>query len=86
MSRCQNCRARWPFVFALSLAAFITFPAGAMLSTLDLTPVAHAAFTALVFVTAGTGLSVYVRWCIKRNCTVRRLLTSHPVELVSSRR
>jgi hypothetical protein len=72
MTRCKDCGARWPFAFALALAALVSFPAWATLNLILADPVLQLAGTALVFCIAGTGFVLYVRWCIRRNCTLRR--------------
>jgi hypothetical protein len=64
----------------------ITFPAWVTLSTLDLAPLARGALAVLVFVTAGSGLTLYVRWCIKRNCAMRQMLSAGRVEPMTARR
>ena len=68
MKKCKDCRALWPFGFALILAMLVSFPAWATFNLMDLHAGMQLAGTALVFCAAATGLILYVRWCIKRNC------------------
>ena len=72
MKTCKSCRAAWPFGFALALAAIITFPAWATLDLMAFEPSARVAGTTLIFCVTATGLILYVRWCITRNCSLRR--------------
>jgi len=76
MKACKDCQALWPFGLALALAALVTFPAWATFDLMALTPSARVAGTLLVFCTSATGLMLYVRWCIKRNCSLRRAITA----------
>lgn len=76
MRTCTACRAAWPFVLALALAAVMSFPAWATFDLMSLEPSARVAGTALVFFTSATGLMLYVRWCIMRNCSLRRAVAA----------
>ncbi|NBC14037.1 MAG: hypothetical protein GVY09_11965 [Gammaproteobacteria bacterium] len=83
MNRCKDCRALWPFGFALALAALVSFPAWATFNLMALSATAQLAGTALVFAVAATGLILYVRWCIRRNCSLRRALSRQRGHLVT---
>ncbi len=72
MNRCKHCRALWPFGFALVLAMLVSFPAWATLNLMEMDTGTQLTGAALVFCAAATGLTLYVRWCIKRNCVLRR--------------
>jgi len=76
MNNCKDCRALWPFGFALLLAMLVSFPAWATLNLMDLHAGTQLAGAALVFCAVATGLLLYVRWCIKRNCVSRRAATA----------
>jgi hypothetical protein len=75
MNHCKDCRALWPFGFALALAAILAFPAWATFNLMALDVAAQIAGSALVFCVSAVGLMLYVRWCIRRNCALRRMLT-----------
>ncbi|WP_295884021.1 hypothetical protein [uncultured Thiohalocapsa sp.] len=75
MNHCKDCRALWPFGFALALAVILAFPAWATFNLMALDVTTQIAGTALVFVVSAVGLMLYVRWCIRRNCALRRMLT-----------
>jgi hypothetical protein len=75
MKYCKDCRALWPFGFALALALILAFPAWATFNLMALDISIQIAGTALVFCVSATGLMLYVRWCIRRNCALRRMLT-----------
>ncbi len=76
MTHCKSCRALWPFAFALALAAIVSFPAWATFNLMALTSTAQLVGTALVFGASATSLMLYVRWCIQRNCALRRAMTA----------
>ncbi|MGB5733490.1 MAG: hypothetical protein WBM40_03490 [Thiohalocapsa sp.] len=76
MRTCKACRAAWPFAFALALAAIVSFPAWATFDLMALEPASRVAGTALVFFISATGLMLYVHWCIKRNCSLRRAMAA----------
>ena len=78
MKACKDCQALWPFALALALATLVTFPAWATFDLMALTPSARVTGTLLVFCTSATGLMLYVRWCIKRNCSLRLAITAQP--------
>jgi hypothetical protein len=86
MRNCKDCRAVWPFAFALMLAALTTFPAWATLNLMFVDLPTQIAGSALVFSLAGTGFVLYVRWCIRRNCALRRAMTERRGRLVSAPR
>ena len=71
MMPCKDCRALWPFAFALALAALVTFPAWATLNLMDTGPATQLVGTALVFCITGAAFVLYVRWCIKRDCALK---------------
>lgn len=86
MNDCKDCRTFWPFGFALALAALVSFPAWATFDLMALSATAQAAGTALVFCAAATGLVLYVRWCLRRNCALRRALDQQRARLVAATR
>lgn len=76
MQDCKTCRALWPFGLALVLSLLVSFPAWATFSLMDVTPPAQVAGTALFFAVIATGLLLYVRWCIRRDCALRRAVAA----------
>lgn len=86
MNPCKDCRTLWPFGFALALAALVSFPAWATFNLMALSTKAQVAGTAVVFCAAATGLVLYVRWCLKRNCALRRALDQQRARLATATR
>jgi hypothetical protein len=86
MNHCKDCRALWPFGFALALAALVSFPAWATFNLMALSSTAQLAGSAMVFTATATGLILYVRWCIRRNCALRRALSQQRDRLATAAR
>jgi hypothetical protein len=86
MNNCKDCRAIWPFAFALSLAALVSFPAWATLSLMFAEPAAQLTATVGVFCLTGTAFVLYARWCIRRNCSLRRAMGQRRAPLVAAPR
>ncbi|WP_295543207.1 hypothetical protein [uncultured Thiohalocapsa sp.] len=84
--RCKDCRSLWPFVFALTLAALVSLPAWATFDLMALGAGAQTGGTALVFCVTATGMVLYVRWCMRRNCTLRRTLDQRRAGLAAAPR
>jgi hypothetical protein len=69
--------------FALSLALLVAFPAWATLDLMAVDTTGRITGTALVFCAAATSLILYVRWCIRRNCSLRRAVQQRRNALVT---
>ncbi|MBK1631634.1 hypothetical protein CKO31_12945 [Thiohalocapsa halophila] len=86
MNHCKDCRALWPFGFALALAMLVSFPAWATFNLMALSATMQIAGTALVFAISAGGLMLYVRWCMRRNCALRRALGQQRARLAAAAR
>jgi hypothetical protein len=86
MSNCKDCRALWPTAFAVVLAMLVSFPAWATLDLMAVDGSVRLAGTALAFCATATALVLYVRWCIRRNCALRRAMGGRHQALVSAPR
>jgi hypothetical protein len=72
--------------FAVALALLVAFPAWATLDLMAVDTVGRITGTALVFCATATGLILYVRWCIRRNCSLRRAVRERRNALVTLER
>lgn len=80
---CKDCQSLWPFAFALALAALVSFPAWATFDLMALSATAQIGGTSLVFCVTAAGMILYVRWCMRRNCALRRALGQQRTRLAT---
>jgi hypothetical protein len=86
MNNCKDCRALWPMAFAVALALLVAFPAWATLDLMAVDTAGRITGTALVFCATAAGLILYVRWCIRRNCSLQRAVRERRNALVTLER